>query len=126
MKTHALAKTLRTLADIFEQSPNIELSKFGDTPSEKSELDTKQVAINLRTLHSLSKINKQDWLRLINEYGFSINIEPRDSSRNIIGRVLSYLDANPQAIDTLKQKSKESPGSPSALNRALDILLQDL
>jgi len=71
---------------------------------ETSGLNTKQVAINLRTLHSLSKINKQDWLKLINEYGFDLNIEPRDSSRNIIGKLLSYLDANPQAIDTLKRK----------------------
>jgi hypothetical protein len=126
MKTHALAKTLRALADIFEQNPNIELSKFGKIDEKKSGLDTKQVATNLRTLHSLSKINKQEWVKLIDNYGFNIDIAPRDSSRNIIGKILNYLDANPQAIDTLKRKAKESSGNQSALNQALDILLKDL
>lgn len=126
MKTHTFAKALRTLADSLEQYPNTELSRVGAILRGTSELDTKQVAINLRTLHSLSKINKQDWLKLIREYGFSIHIQPRDSSRNIIGKLLNYLDANPQAIDALKRKGEESPGSPSPLNRALDILLKDL
>jgi hypothetical protein len=125
MKTHAFAKGLRSLADLLEQFPNTELSGLDAILRGTSKLDTRQVAINLRTLHSLSKINKQDWVRLISEYGFNIDIQPRDSSRNIIGKLFNYLDANPQAIDVLKQKG-EASGSPSPLNRALDILLKDL
>ena len=126
MKTHALARVLKTLAVIFESGPNVEISDLGSTITDRSRLDARQVALNLNTLHSLSKINKREWTRLINEYGFRIDIQARDSSRNIIGKLLSYLDANPEAIDTLKRKAKESPDGPSALNKALDILLKDL
>lgn len=124
MKTHQLAKALRTLSTILEQGPNINIEKFNAL--KKNGLDNREVAVNLKTLHSLSKINKQDWIKLIDDFGFNIDIQQRDSSRNIIGKILNYIDANPSAIDTLKLKAKESPSSPSALNKALDILLKDL
>jgi len=43
-----------------------------------------------------------------------------------MGKLLNYLDANPEAVDTLKRKAKETSQAPSALSRALDILLEDL
>jgi hypothetical protein len=126
MKTHSLAKALRLLADALEAHPNKEVSDLDTVLGVKSEIDTRQVAINLKTLHSLSKINKRDWVKLIQGYGFKIDFKPRDSSRNIMGKLLNYLDANPEAVDTLKRKAKETSETPSALSRALDILLKDL
>lgn len=124
MKTHQLAKALRTLSSILEQGPNVDIEKFNSCI--KNDLSNREIAVNLKTLYSLSKINKQDWIKLIDDFGFKIDIQQRDSSRNIIGKILNYIDANPSAIDTLKIKAKESSSSPSALNKALDILLKDL
>ena len=126
MKTHSFAKALRLLANVLEASPNMEVSELTTALGVRSEIDTRQVAINLKTLHSLSKIKKREWIKLIQDYGFKIDIKYRDSSRNIIGKLLNYLDANPNAIDTLKKKAKETSEKSSALSRALDILLEDL
>lgn len=126
MKTHSLVKALRLLADALEAYPNTEVSELGNVWGVRSESYTRQVAINLKTLHALSKIKKGDWVKLIRDYGFEIDIKARDSSRNIMGKLLNYLDANPEAVDTLKRKAKETPERPSALSRALDILLEDL
>ena len=124
MKTHSVAKALRLLADILEGRPDSDISELGKLFGQSSELDTRQVAVNLKTLHSLSKIGRKEWLKLIADYGFQIDVKPRDSSRNIMGKILNYLDANPEAVDTLKRKAKETFEKPSALSRALDILLQ--
>jgi len=126
MKTHPLAKALRLLADILESHPNTEMSNLGKVIGLTNGLDKRRVAVNLKTLHSLSKIRKKEWMKLTEDYGFNIDIKPRDSSRNILGKLLNYLDANPNAIDTLKRKAQESSEGPSALNQALDILLEDL
>jgi hypothetical protein len=126
MKTHSLAKTLRTLADILESYPNTELSDMSSPFWISGSLNKKQVAVNLKTLHSLSKIKKKEWVELIRDYGFNIEIKLRDSSRNIIGKLLNYLDANPNAINTLKRKAQETREEPSALTQALDTLLEDL
>lgn len=126
MKTHSLAKTLRTLADILESYPNAELSDMSSPFWISGALNKKQVAVNLKTLHSLSKIKKKEWVELIRDYGFNIEIKLRDSSRNIIGKLLNYIDANPNAINTLKRKAQETREEPSALTQALDTLLEDL
>ena len=126
MKIHYLAKSLKEFADILYQLPDKEISELSNYFKLPNELDTRQVALNLKTLHALSKIKKQEWIKVINDYNFDIVIEARDSARNIIGKILNYLDANPSAIDTLKRKAKETKGKQSALSQALDILLTDL
>ncbi len=126
MKIHSLAKALRTLANVFETCPNIEVKDLGSILGQSSETYSKQVALNLKTLHSLSKISKKEWVKLIQGYGFSIDLKPRDSSRDVIGKILNYLDSNPEAVDILKKKGNVPSEGPSALSQALDILLEDL
>jgi len=125
MKTHALANALRLLASALEAKPNMEITELGTIFGSKGDLDSREIAVNLRTLHGLSRIRRQEWVNLIHEYGFDIEFNARDSSRNILGKLLSYLDSNPQALDTLKRKGKEASDRPSALRQALDILLGD-
>ncbi|MBW1795348.1 MAG: hypothetical protein JRJ38_13120 [Deltaproteobacteria bacterium] len=126
MKTHSLAKALRKLSGILESYPNTELSNFGRLFEKELLLDKRQVAVSLKNLFSLSKISRKEWINLIDDYGFIIDIKPRDSARNIIGKLFNYLETHPEAIDILKRKSRESDGKPSALVQALDILLEDI
>jgi hypothetical protein len=123
VKTHSLANALRSLADALEAQPNMEISELGTVFGSRRNLDPREVAVNLRTLHALSKIGKQEWVKLIEEYGFEIEFNARDSSRNILGKLLNYLDSNPEALDALKRKAKDGSDKPSALRQALDILL---
>ena len=127
MKTHELAKALRQLAKILETSPNIEFNESTNLSiGESSAMGTSSIAVNIHTLHTLSKIEKRQWIAFVEEFKFPINIDNRDSSRNIMGKILSFLDANPSAVNLIKNKSKASKSAPpSALTQALDILLRD-
>jgi hypothetical protein len=127
VKTHELANALRLLAKMLEDGPNTQVSEmnklFGRSMNKP---DANQVAVNLQTLMQLSKIEKQQWKSLIyDDYGFKINITPRDSSRDILGKLLKYLEDSPNAIAILKQRTKRSDASgPSALSLALEALLK--
>lgn len=126
MKTHAISKILRSLADILEKNPNVELSELDLQPKERRKMNKDQIAVNLETLHALSRIKKPDWMEMINDYGFNIDIATRDSARNIIGKLLNFLDSNPDAINKLRTRSRETLDRPSPLSQALDILLKDV
>lgn len=123
MKTHQIAKSLRILADILESLPNNELSKDVNLFGEKS-IRSSEVAVSLQTLLKLSKFSKKDWVSLIKEYNFDIDIDNRYSSRDIIGKLLNYLDANPAAIDFMKKKSMKQRQHESPLMKALDLLVR--
>ena len=126
MKAHAIAKALRKLASVLEAGPNVNISNLRPLEQKKRAVDPKQVALSLTTLVSLSRISKQEWVDLIKGYQFEINLGPRDSARDIIGKLLRYLDKHPEAIDFLKKKAHEDGKEPSALSRAFDILLEDI
>jgi hypothetical protein len=124
MKTHSAAKTLRMLANVLESLPNMELSKLANSLQNKDVDEAKQFTPSIMTLYALSKTSKQEWRKRIIEYGFPINISPRDSSRDIIGKLFKYLDNNPEAQNIMKTKVKDTKKEQSALDKALDILLE--
>jgi hypothetical protein len=126
MKTHNLAKALRELANVLESGPNVLLSNLSSLHKQTGGIDSETVAVNLRTLLALSRISKKEWVNLINEYGFKIRLNPRDSARDIIGKLFRHLDSHPEAVDLLKKKSQETGKEPSALIKALDVLLEDV
>lgn len=126
MKTHSIAKALRSLADLLESNPNIELGNVRFENENFHEFNKKQVAVNLKTLFSLSKISRKEWIDIISTFGFPLEINNRDSSRNIIGKLLSYLDSHPEAVEVLKKHSRNNRPQQSALAEALDMLLGDI
>jgi hypothetical protein len=83
------------------------------------------MALSLSTLVELSRVDKRQWLALIDELGFPIEIRPRDASRDIIGKLLTYLESNESARERLKTKaaSKGAQASPE-LMKALNSLLK--
>jgi hypothetical protein len=127
MKTHELAKALKALAIILENGPNVNFTENTDLLGVKSKkFSSDELAVNLHTLVALSKIDKRQWTSFISEFNFPINYNDRDSTRNILGKIMSYLDENPNAVSMLKNKTKKNMSTnQSALTEALNILLKD-
>ena len=130
MKTHELARVLARLTDILKNAPNVELSEIALSTSVPStpflvegKFQPARVGGALSVLAGLSKINKQHWLQLIEYFNWPISLDTRDSSRNIVGKVLNFLEKNPQACDRLA--SSPSSGTSPALTKALKALLED-
>lgn len=127
MKTHELSKSLMFLARLLREMPNMELPELVDyLPWQRRMLDKDRIAVNLATLASLSRIDKRQWLELIDDYRLPIPLRERDATRDIMGKVLRYLETHPDAIRSLssrvgKGKSEASP----ELMKALSILIKD-
>ena len=120
MKSHDLAKALKSLASLIESSPNVPIEELNVGSRNMLQRDSGQLAVSLSTLVDLSRVDKQQWLSFIDELNFPIDVRPRDASRDILGKLLNYLDANPNARQRLKTQaavkgSKESPELMKAL-----------
>ena len=128
MKTHELASALTQLAKILRAGPDIDLGdiKILDKTVDDARLDNLTVAVGLDTLVGISQIDKQQWIALTEEYNIPINITLRDSSRNILGKLLRYLSDNPQAHEQFKDNinKKTNKASPE-LMRAFSSLLKE-
>lgn len=84
------------------------------------------LSIGLKTLTVLSQYSKQQWLAIINEYNLDINLNPRDSARDVLNKLLRYLAKNPDAAQSGKKKPlKYEKDDESELTKALNILLED-
>jgi hypothetical protein len=123
MKTHALARGIEQLAHILKKSPDSDVKEL--TLAGQSNSAQPDVPLGLSVLVRMSKIGKSEWISFINSHGFPIEIGPRDSSRNILGKVLKYLEHHPTAQMQLQMRSQSKPGSSLALTRALRALLDD-
>ena len=128
MKINAVQfiKALEVISKFIEDSGIEDISEISTVSTKK--MNSQTVAVNLYTLAQLSKISKSEWIRLINEYEFDIKLNPRASSRDIIGKVLSYLESNPAVLEQFKKryvKKKPVSGERSGLNAALDVILGD-
>ena len=126
MKTYEFAKALTMLAKILKSMPNQELEELSFT-SDSSNIDSserREAIVGLHTLANLSKIDKKQWLELIDEHNFDIVVRPRDANRDVIGKLLKYIDQNKNAQLAIK-KSAEQPNNLSSkeLTRALSILM---
>lgn len=130
MYTHDFADALKQLAAILRRGPNVELVELSSVfqPSrhgfsgQTNRRDDLPIALS--ALLSLSRIDKKEWIDLVQELGLKVEIRPRDASRDILGKVLKTLEDEPAARERLERrvKSKEKLASPE-LARALSSLL---
>lgn len=125
MKTHDLARALRLAADLLKAGPNVPLEEVRIVSSDDHG-STGEIAVNLSTLASLSRIDRKQWLAFILEYNLPIEVRPRDASRDILGKLLRYLEEDAAARERLKQKASSTirQGSPELL-KALQSLLKE-
>lgn len=130
MKSHDFAKQLALMAQALKSAPNVELEDLSDwqfafsrrsLPSVRDE-DIPQ-ALNM--LVGLNGVSKQQWLSLIEEFGFDVDVRHRDANRDIFGKLLKFLADNPGERDRLVGKKGKKPIHASEeLANALTILLK--
>jgi len=129
MKTREAAKMLYALARLLESCPNIEVehafSANAERRNTRKEMSSDQLMVNLDTLIKLSSIDKQQWIDFVNSNNISIELRPRDASRDVLGKILKYLEKNPEQKLNI-QKKVESIASDNSLEltNALRLLLR--
>jgi len=125
LKTHDVARVLTALAQLLRRGPNVPLEDLRITGRSRPKTSTDQVPVALSTLVALSQFDKSQWIDLIHAYEFPVEIRPRDASRDILGKILRYLEESPEARKRLaNQASRSRPDTSPELLRALQILLQ--
>jgi len=127
MKSHQIAKALRKLSEMLERAPDSELDELFVSDRNPAPVSTSQIAVNLSTLAEMARIDKRQWLNFVRESHLPIETRPRDAARDILGKVLNYLESNPDARQALKERATKrvSETSPE-LMRAFAFLLKDL
>lgn len=76
----------------------------------------------------LSKFGKAEWVDLIHSYGLNLALNPRDSARDVMGRLARHLRDNPDALKHVAATNKPSDtrsGRSSKRKRPLAENLQD-
>lgn len=125
MKSHDLAKALSHFAQLLRKLPSTDLDDLIVSARYAPPPDPDTVPIALSTLVSLSRFDKNQWLQLIKEYNFPVEIRPRDASRDILGKILKHLEESPEARNRLVNRAtKSKPESSPELLRALETLLR--
>ena len=124
MKTHELAKALEALASVLRATPNVPMDELTAlTPRRKPE--SSEIPLALSTLVGLAEIDKGQWLEFIRSNGFSIDVRPRDASRDVVGKLLRYLEQSPEARKKITNVAERSRSQTSPeLQKALDFLLK--
>jgi hypothetical protein len=131
MKAHELSKALLALSKILKSGPDIDvedwsiLSKSTSPSNKSSNLKESDIPSALYTLVKLNDVSKTQWLSLISEYDIDVEIRPRDANRDIVGKILNYLAANPIARENLlKTGSRKNVTESTELANALNLLLK--
>lgn len=127
MTTHQFAGALAQLARALKSAPDMELSgllAMLHPPISVAATSPDEVALSLSTLAALSKIDKAQWTELIREYGLPIDLRARDASRDILGKLLRYLEANPEALAKLRVRARRSSKASPELMRTLELLMR--
>lgn len=132
MDTHELAEALKKLSVALRRGPKIDINDLSSYAALLPTADRlprtrrpDDLPLALSALLSLSRVDKQEWIELIRDLGLRIDVRPRDASRDILGKVLRVLEAEPEARERLQSrvKNREAHASPE-LARALSSLLK--
>jgi DNA polymerase III delta subunit len=123
LKTHDVANALQQLAKLLKMGSNVELrdARLGSANHHVTDGD---IAVGLETLVELARLDKQQWVSMIKQYGFPIQVRPADASRDVLGKLLKYLEKNPEGLKKLKDTAQRNASSPQLL-RALEALLKE-
>lgn len=130
MKSHDFAKSLTLMAKILKSGPNVDIEDLDVSNSlfstrSKFNVSNEEIPHALNILVGLNQVPKQQWVSLIDEFGFDIQIRQRDANRDIYGKLLSYLSENPGEREKLiRKKGKQAITSSSELANALTLLMK--
>lgn len=127
MKTHDVARALSTLGRALRESKNVALESItiqtNDNVEPQPSLGANAPAA-LALLVRLAGYSKEEWRTLIKELDLDVPIKPTDSVRDILGRLLKYLNDNKDIQDSLVEKASKPEANVSPeLMKALSILM---
>ncbi|WP_323789954.1 hypothetical protein [Thalassovita sp.] len=125
MKTHSLAKELIALGEALLNGPNIDTKKMslGDLPHSPG-ADEAEMAFGITTLAQLSKFSRNEWVQFAEDHQIPVSFNQRDSGRNIMGKIMSYLAHDDTEIQRVRDSVQKGRGSSNRLNQALNTLLK--
>lgn len=131
ISSHEFARLLRKLATQLRKGPDMDadlaIDRIIERPASiEGGVKSDDLPVALSALLSLSSVDKSEWISLISELGLSVDVRPRDASRDIMGKVLKVLESQPLARQKLQSSIKErkTKASPE-LAQALSSLLGD-
>lgn len=130
MKSHDFAKQLTLMAKILKSGNNVEMddlevSLFSMSKSSSANVESAEIPHALNILVGLNQVEKSQWLNVIEEFEFDIEIRARDANRDIVGKLLKYLANNPNERQRLVGKKSKGPIKASEeLTDALTMLLK--
>jgi hypothetical protein len=129
MKTDALRTVLAGVEKAAREAPNTLPDSAAAAMAALRDLLDSTAAAELRDLKlvprrenigsllikfaELSKFGKQEWIDLVNAYGINLELNPRDSARDVMGRLARYLRDNPGAMAEVPVKTS-TPKSTSS------------
>jgi len=125
MKTHDVAKSLNMLAKLLKAAPNQELEDIKSIAAPSSKQDSARIVVSLSMLAQLSTYGKSEWAAVIEEYKLPISIRPRDAARDVLGKLLTYLEENATERERVTREAQQNTKSSSELNSALKFLLRN-
>ncbi len=124
MKTHEFAKALSQMARILRSGPNQPMEEMEAVFSPPTSKKNAEIAVSLTMLASLSTFGKKEWEGVIKEYNLPIEIRPRDAARDVLGKLLRYLEENSDERERVSREANRGRTS-SELNSALKFLLSN-
>lgn len=124
MKTHEIAKALQILANALRRGPDQPIEDFARGARHRPGIKAGSVPAALSALVALADFDKAQWQAFIEEYKFPIDVRPRDASRDILGKLLKFLEENPEARRRLRNPPKERSDISPELVDALRHLLK--
>jgi hypothetical protein len=123
--THELAKALTVLTRILKEGPDVDVRDFRPGQA-ASGMKSADIAVNLATLLELSRLGKGQWESFIKEHGMPLHTRPRDASRDLLGKVLRFLEEKPEFQERIRREAaKRNANASPELTRALSWLLPD-
>lgn len=125
MKAHSLAKELIALGESLLAGPNIDTRHLNmrDRRENGYQGNSAEMAFGITTLAQLSRFSRSEWVQFAREHDLPISYNDRDSGRNIMGKIMSYLADSDAEIERIRT-SVSQPGSSNRLNQALNTLLK--
>nr|WP_319485691.1 hypothetical protein [uncultured Cohaesibacter sp.] len=126
MKSHSLARELIALGEALLSAPNVETKNISSLlkMESQSSIQRKEMGMGITTMAHLSKYSKAEWIEFAEAHKIPINFNERDSSRNIMGKIMSYLAENESEMKRVRESVVDEGGSSNRLNSAFSILLR--
>lgn len=135
MKAYDLAKALTHLSRVLRAGPNVEIDDIGNLSvhtslgkqsrhrtSAKSSPDTSEKGTALALLAEMASYNKTELIELANQLNIPIQVRPADAVRDILGKILKFIQENPDFRNGLIKTSAVTPEG-TRLAHALSILM---